>query len=548
MAALVTCYKCKKLVNIKSTALCSACDNRYELDCDGYPEHTYRLKDAESRKKWRCKVCIRSKKYANTDYTPNITVRKKVTPMETPSPTEQPQSTKDVVREDSFKRQSTVQNTADLLDSHVLTECETSIESHSTPNKLSVSVDGTVSDLVSASEMKEIIAQLSLKLEITENELGNILLENTDLHKQINKLTSENKTLKSLCQSPSIFSSPGPNTKKKRPALSTPCNILSTPSSLPSSSRKLKSKPNDNVNVSSLEQEIVTLQQQLKAAQQEIAALQERIAIIMQSSCNVCEPAVSQEQKQETVATSSAQTYVAIDGNNIPERKIFIFGTQRCVGLAAAISHSRTNTQYEKYRLVAETKPNAPSNEIIANCRNTKLTTEDKLVVCIGENDDNPNLLLSQLQIVLNTFINNTIIVLNVVNNIHLNVRKLNYSIKNVCNSYKNCHFVNQTSTDLSSICKSINYLIDCCDYSDKYLNPSEIRKIIASNKSSSKLNVPTDKPKKGTIPYYFGRIECTTPYEHSSSLQHNSKGQIGTIPYYFPVLNKRDSFFRISN
>lgn len=203
---------------------------------------------------------------------------------------------------------------------------------------------------------------------------------------------------------------------------------------------------------------------------------------------------------------------------------------------------------------MAITKPNAPCNEVIANCRNTKLSTEDKLIICVGENDCNPNLLLSQLQIVLDKFTNNTVIVLNVVNNMYLNVHKLNSSIQNLCNKYKKCHFVNQTSTKLSDVCKSLNYLIDCCDYSDKYLNPSEIRKRITSNNTSFNLKVTNEpkkgviEPKKGTIPYYFSRNvnNSTSPNDSSSFSQRN--GQIGTIPYYFPVLNKHNSFFRTSN
>ncbi|KAF9407033.1 hypothetical protein HW555_012814, partial [Spodoptera exigua] len=335
MAALVTCHKCKKLVNIKSTALCSACDNRYEFDCDGYPEQTYRLKDTEAKKKWRCKVCIRSKKYANTDSTPNITVRKKVS-SKTHSPTEQTPNTKAVELNETLKRQSSVQNTVDLFDSHILSDCNTSLESFSTPNKLSMSVDGTVSDLVLASEMKEIIAQLTLKLESAENELGNILLENTDLHKQINKLTTENKTLKSLCQSTSLFTSPSTKSKKKRQSLANHHSMFFSPIPSPSSPG-LQVKNNEHVNMPFLEQEITTLQQQLKVAQLEIAALTDRIAALMQ-----------------------------------------------------------------------KTKPNAPSKEIIANCINAKLTGEDKIVICLGENDRNPNLVISHLQKVLNTFSKST--------------------------------------------------------------------------------------------------------------------------------------------
>lgn len=542
MATLVTCHKCKKLVNIKYTALCSACNNRYELDCDGYPEATYRLKDAEAKKKWRCKMCIRNKKYDNADGSSNITVRKKPPLLKMRSPTEQTNANQNMANETLC--QSPVQHSTLLSDSHILTECETSDESYITPNKLPKSLDRTVFDLVSTSEMKNTISQITYKLESTENELGNILLENRDLHKQIKKLTIENETLKSICHCETIHDSPdnADTMKKKKQASSQQYNACSTPTSLSSHVVNINTK--DNGEKLFLEEEIVTLKQQLEVAEREINALTERLAVLMRNShtapeSNICKP------KRSSMNTPTHRISTAANVQNMSlKRKIFLFGSQRCVGLAAALSLSRTDTQYETYQVVAETKPNAPSNEIITNCINTKLSTYDKLVICIGENDRNFSIILSQLQIILDMFKNNTIIVLNVLNNAYLNVNKLNYALKNRCHKYKKCHFVNQECTKFFDICKSINYIIDYSDYSDKYLNPSEIRKRLASNKSSLK-NTGLKEPKKGTIPFYFSCPQINKSNECSNHTQPKTQGQKGTIPFYFPVLNKGNSFFR---
>ncbi|CAH1647368.1 unnamed protein product [Spodoptera littoralis] len=539
MASLVRCHKCKKDVNIKSTALCSACENRYEFDCDGYPEPTYRLKDPEAKKKWRCKLCIRNKKYAINEGVSNITVRKRQNCIKSPSPIKKIPNTKKGSADNTSKRLSATQSDAKLFDSHILTDCESYDESYTTSNRLSRSVDRTVTDLVSVSEMKETIAQLTLQLESTENELGNILLENTELHKQIKKLCTENDTLKSLCHSSSIFGYPGTSSKKKKHALSQPHYVHSTPSS-PSSST-LNVEVTDHVNVLRLQQEILNLQQLLQTAEGEISALTERITILMQSQ-NTCDLRIQEtERNPDCIATCSGkQRQTVVSG-----KKIHIIGTQRCVGLAAALSHSRANTQYEKYQLFALTKPNAPCSEVLSNCRNVKLTTDDKVVICIGENDHNISIILSQLRDILDIFSNNTIIVLNVVNNVFLNVNKINNSINKLCSKYKKCHFVNQISTKLSDICRSINFVIDYSDYEYKYLNPSEIRKRIASGKSSVKLNI---EPKKGTIPYYFtkqSQIETVRGPKNNNLMQPNTNIRKGTIPYYFPALNKCESFFR---
>lgn len=544
MASLVTCYKCKKMVNIKNTALCSACNNRYEFYCDGYPEPTYRLKDAEAKKKWRCKVCVRNKKYAETDSTSNITVRKKQTSIKTLSPQQQEANLINENMGDETLRQSPVQHSTLLFDSHILTECETSDESYNTP-KLSRSVDRTVSDLVPTSEMKYTVSQLTLKLKSTENELGNLLLENNDLHKQINKLTLENQSLKSICHSAMIYDSTKLKQKKTR-ALSHQHNTYSTPTSPLSDNCNINT--NDYGKISLMKQEIVTLQQQLEVAEREILTLTGRIEELMRSSHISCEnynQVPTHATSQKSVNTAKYLDSTALNVPNIyPRKRILIFGSQRCVGLAAAISRSRINTQYGSYSVVAETKPNAQSSEILAHCRNSELSADDKLVICIGENDRNSNLTLSQLQIILDKFKNNTIIVLDVLNNAYLNVNKLNYSMKNMCKQYKKCHFINKKCTKLYDICHSVNYIIDCCDYSDKYLNPSEIRKWLATNKTSS--NVKTSlEAKKGTIPYYFNchkksshRISTTPTLEIKSP-------KVGTIPYYFPVIDKNKSFFR---
>ncbi|KAF9406672.1 hypothetical protein HW555_013038 [Spodoptera exigua] len=243
------------MVNIKKTALCSACDNRYELDCDGYPEATYKLKDPEGKKTGDAELALETRDITMVTSSRHPTT--KVQRCLAPKPNSAPNSTS-------------------LFDSQVLNDCETSDESYTTPNKLSRSMDGTISDLISISDMKETINQLTNKLQSTENEMENISLENQDLHKQINKLTIEITTLKSLCHS-SLYESPVTNNKKIKHVPSKQ-NMCSTPSSPVSSRRSTKS--NDNEIVLGLKQKILSLEQQLEAAQKEITALTERIYLI----------------------------------------------------------------------------------------------------------------------------------------------------------------------------------------------------------------------------------------------------------------------------
>lgn len=102
-------------------------------------------------------------------------------------------------------------------------------ESYLTPNKLSKSVDGTISDITTMSEMKETISQLTDDPNSTQKELENTKLQNNDLHKQITKFTAEIKLRKSLCSS--LIENTNSSIKKKRHSL-LPRNLATTPSLL----------------------------------------------------------------------------------------------------------------------------------------------------------------------------------------------------------------------------------------------------------------------------------------------------------------------------
>lgn len=288
MAVMVTCFKCKKSVNIKSTALCSMCNNRFEPDCDGYPEQTYKLLNQESKKKWRCKKCAKTgeinEKTSNDNDSSNITTRKKQNPsLLTVSPKQTKKCNKECLT-----------NNAPLMDSQILSDQETIQDSLISPNKLSRSLDGTISDLISLTEMKEVLTQRTLKLNSTEQELDNMILENNNLHKHIDKLTAENNILKSLCNSSSIIeNSPGMKQKKY------PQTPLQQHESTPVSSKQNL----DPLHIIRLEQKIVNLQQQLKDAEQDIKNLTQKLASLthrLHNNTNI---------NNNTMSTSQSKLY-----------------------------------------------------------------------------------------------------------------------------------------------------------------------------------------------------------------------------------------------
>lgn len=515
MSALVLCYKCKKMVPAKNTALCSVCNKRFEPDCDGYPEQTYRLKSQESKNKWRCKSCIIKTIAKNTDVS-NITMRSK---------TIHPDRQSSPERCTEKKRKSPL-----TYDSHILTDYETSYEADTSPNKLSKSLDGTIINN-SITEVQDTIHQLTEKLKSTENELENVILDNNNLQEQVKKLTAEIKILKSLCSSSAILhNSPIDTTKKKKRSLLFQ-KVSSTPTSpVPTSSVDSSS----NITYLGLQQKITALQEDLKDAEQEIATLTKQIQALSATKHGNCAASIC-----------TTQTKAIKQQPHEYGKRIAIFGAQQCVGLAAALIQSRINTQYEKYGVYAQTMPNAGSDVIMKSCMNFNLQPDDKVVICLGENDHNMKHVLFQLKSMLKLFYKNTIILLNVQKSYYLDVVKLNHRLKNVCHYYKNCHFTNCQYSNLSDICKSINYELDCEYYNATFLNPAEIKKRLVSSRTS--FLTKNKEPKKGTIPFYFKssankELEIKDTCAPAGTNKHIRRG---TIPYYFLPLKTSNNFFR---
>lgn len=138
-----------------------------------------------------------------------------------------------------------------------------------------------------------------------------------------------------------------------------------------------------------------------------------------------------------------------------------------------------------------------------------------------------------QLKSIIEKYTDNTIIILNVNKNKYLNSYKLNSEIKNICKMYKNSHFVaSKYWFDFTYICKRINYVIDSADYHKTFLDVKSLRNLIVRGKPRD-TTIKTDYP-KGTIPYYFSRIQANINIKNKAENNNITTYPKGTIPYYF--------------
>jgi dynactin complex subunit len=237
-ALSVTCTKCKRIVDSKSTVSCSICSKNYEYDCIGYSEKLHRLKDTEAKKNWKCKTCEKKSKGYTTPSSASstVTLRRKPSPFKNIKSTssnklsghfETLQSTPKVdaspiidadhclqavtgspatTQADlSLTTEAEDSSVSGMVDSHVFSSRSESLELLDTSDKImSKSIDFTEIELTQIQDLKDNFRLLSSKYEILQNELDNTLLDNNKLQQQINKLNKENETLRALCSRHSV--------------------------------------------------------------------------------------------------------------------------------------------------------------------------------------------------------------------------------------------------------------------------------------------------------------------------------------------------------
>lgn len=212
---------------------------------------------------------------------------------------------------------------------------------------------------------------------------------------------------------------------------------------------------------------------------------------------------------------NSKQTEEEMCGNitdnfNRDRPQIFIAGGKQVSGLASKLIQSRVDTKYErKYFVSSIVKPNASSAEILKSCRQLQDSTENYLVLGIGEDDTNPNKLMYELVALLTSMQKTNIIILNVIRNKSLNECMLNSALKNICHNFDSCKYLNiypgfhNKKHYLLTVCREINLILDSIYYNKKNLNFSKKPK--SQNDSTSKNGLGAIK---GTIPFYFKSIK----------------------------------------
>lgn len=231
------------------------------------------------------------------------------------------------------------------------------------------------------------------------------------------------------------------------------------------------------------------------------------------------------------------------------KNRIWIFGGQQVSGIGVLLSDMRELTKYEQYTVSCLSKPYAASSEILKGCTNImQMKKGDKIVISIGENDTNPLQTVCELYNTLKLITDYDVLILSIIENRFLNVNLINNEIKLVCEQFSNCKFLDLRNKKVfytqpafqSMICQRINFMIDCMDYDYKFLNFN--KKKTKSNMFSASENSTcidnSSKCRKGTIPYYFKRVDKKKCFSNQCLDTSANKPDMiykkGTIPFYF--------------
>lgn len=402
----VECFKCKASNDSRNTVLCAHCLNRYDFDCAGLSEKLYRLMSQDSRRKWKCKLCLEKRPCE----TSNVTLRRKplkntgptvkklicttkgrsdslCTPQNIPVPVTTLKTLtldSDILTTDysytSRCSESELESTSKSLSSTPIKSHEREVKndesdrSYDSPCFLSKSLDGSTIDAVLFLEMQEKNSQLTSTLISTQNELDNQILDNNELHRRIDKLSRENKLLISLCQSTPVegrYDNINSIKKKRRSLAPRACSIPSIPSS-PSVAGS-----NRREQITKLQVKIAELENLLNNAESQISELNNQLMIVTKR--------LGSSEKPPKIPTKKYKNTLKPKKQNKQARLCFVTSGRR-YNILRNMDRCEYYSNFKRCNYII---PNVGVEILIRDIQKKicGFTKEDYCVIMIGETD-----------------------------------------------------------------------------------------------------------------------------------------------------------------
>lgn len=527
---LVTCNKCKEKVDSKKTLLCTLCKNHFEYDCIGYSEKLHRLKDTATKKSWRCKTCEQKQKVHSTPNNSGTPIASTTKKSSLPHLNQGPP-----INDKNKEKPNKDQDIILITDQRNRTEkkCEYKVNVSTNNSFQSLSDDESPCYTLSSSivrlnsscpevgklnleekieELKKRNKELQEKLQIADNEIDNLLLENSELKKIVSRHEKKANHLADIISHSS--SKKNITLRNKNKSLKSTQLDFSI-----NGENKIISQNLDCYNPSSAPSMDTVAKQPLNI---DYSGPSSGVAANLQTS-----ELIDVARSPQSAQTSAKPT-------------IYVIGDQQVRGLAEQLVKSRSKGWNDCYNVMGIVKPFALSSEILNSCSSlyNSLKNDDILILSLGCNDENPYFIMSNLCNILNNVKNCKILLLSTYQNCYLNVNKLNGEINALIRNYTNCTFINvellladyplRNMTINQLVSFKINIEIDYETYKINFI--TNFKKIKNSFSASKNITTSCDPVsyekyntllyKKGTIPYYFRNKRAITQPEQTAGNQ----------------------------
>lgn len=516
------CIACKKSIRNRHFLNCSQCNQTYHVLCTRVSEKRFYIMTEYHKNKWKCHVCYEKPKTTNS--TPKIKATTSKLPLNS---SDKPQN--NVSELDKYVINVSTENSFDTLSSEDTdnSKDEQVQWSHDDDNSeteranMNRSCPDSSNRIAELEEMKNKNNDLEIKLQIAENEIDTLLSQNYTLKKQIEDYEKTIYNLTTICKSTHKATTPSNSSRRKNINRSRMCQTLSLPTTpAQRHNQHASTVPTPKKCVEESTPNKIILGDEQAPSNINTTSSPTSINGTRQDSIN---PVLN-----DIPDASTAPTPTECAEESSPN--IIILGDEQASGLATKLIKSRQNKWNDKYKIFGFIKPEASSSEVLRNCNEIRENTNrnDYVVICTGNNDCNPNIIFKNVCLALSNLEKTNVLILPANNNINLNEKMINNQLKLLANTYDNCtyidtHYLFNKETFVNLACQKINLHIDYSAYKKQFL----------TYRTFQTKNHDSNKPKKGTIPYYFPKLSK----KNSKVNDHTT-----TIP---PLQSINNQFFR---
>ena len=492
------CKVCNKLIKTYSYLHCVVCKEYYDLDCARVPSCRFYSMTRENKTSWRCIPCLTTKSNQNMTNSTSTPISRQRSNDYVSSPTNRTTNQLGLncsidnnkhSHENITHRNKIVVNVSTENSFSSLSDDENLDRTSRTINELNRSCPKLNSHLqIDMDELQEKVKRLQVSLDSSENEVSNLLHENLILQKKVEDYELEIKKLKLICKTTTNDT----KTESFRKINKQWCSRSLSGSMM----KDKKISKISNLTIGNLESKL---------------NIEPSNTINKENSFHGRSTDVATTQMCKGSSDSDPDTCTSVNNKG----RILIIGDERLSGLSVKLTKTRSGKWNDNYKTFGFIQPNATSTQFLEYCNKigNSLSKNDIVILGIGGHDNNPQILHTNLCLILNILKNaKNVFLIPVCSNLYLNENMLNYHFKLWINIYNNCTFIDMSNRisnsylfNLFDICRNINLLIDSTEYDRQFLSI----KGLAKHKNTKPLNKKKslliyNQPVKGTIPYYF--------------------------------------------